>query len=189
MDRDLLSIAATLRSERRTRLSPAAAISNNPMTGVRIRELIKYPKNPRGLCIPSTPISKQNTTYMKRNIIEPMLHLDDPNVNERLGVWRLAFTVHRSPLEARFRFSKLVFVPHSYRWLSPRRGIGLGLRKGSRRRVFTDTVALRCRSIWPRDFLPFRANRFFACFRLNLGSTRLWAESCPPVAKAHQTAR
>ena len=53
------------------------------MTGVSIRELIKYPKNPKGLCIPSTAINKQNTTYMKRKIIEPMLYLDSPNVNER----------------------------------------------------------------------------------------------------------
>ena len=53
------------------------------MTGVSISELIKYPKNPKGLCIPSTAINKQNTTYMKRKIIEPMLYLDSPNVNER----------------------------------------------------------------------------------------------------------
>jgi hypothetical protein len=67
------------------------------MTGVSISELIKYPKNPKGLCIPSTAINKQNTTYMKRKIIEPMLYLDSPNVNERspFTVHR-AFIVHRS---------------------------------------------------------------------------------------------
>ena len=75
------------------------------MTGVSMRELIKYPKNPKGLCIPSTAISKQNTTYMKRNIIAPMLHLDAPNVMERS-----AFNAQCSAFDVRRFAPRIVLV-------------------------------------------------------------------------------